>query len=102
MVLMSVSAPSEMMYKFSKQNMRSKEFTINGVNWETADFICTNSKCRHTTNGYGNYVSNLAKENESLKKKLEIATNALEALNYQENADRLIVESALELLQEQS
>lgn len=68
MVMMQVSAPSSMMYKFSKKNMASKEFTIWGVNWETADFICT--KCGYTTNGYGNYVKKLEKENEELKQKL--------------------------------
>lgn len=65
MVQMIVCAPSEMMFNFSKKNMKSKEFTVNGVLWETADFICT--KCRHVENGYGNYVSNLKKENERLK-----------------------------------
>ena len=71
MVLMEVSAPSEMMHKFSKKNMQSKEFQILGVLWETADFICLNESCRHVTNGYGNYVTDLKKENERLKKLLE-------------------------------
>ena len=42
-----------------------------GVLWETADFICTNSKCGHVRDGYGNYVSNLKRENERLKSKLK-------------------------------
>ena len=68
MVQMVVVAPSKMMYKFSKKNIRSKEFTIKGVLWETADFIC--NKCNYVTNGYGNYVTNLKKENERLKEQL--------------------------------
>ena len=36
---------------------------------------------------------------EQLEKKLGIAKNALEALNYPENPDILIVESTLELLE---
>jgi dihydroorotate dehydrogenase len=51
--------------------MQSKEFQILGVLWETADFICLNESCRHVTNGYGNYVTDLKKENERLKKLLE-------------------------------
>jgi len=70
-VQMQVVAPSDMMYKFSKKNMKSKEFQIYGVLWETADFICTNSACNHVTNGYGNYVTNLKKENEILKRNLK-------------------------------
>lgn len=71
MVMMQVCAPANMMHNFSKKNMRDKNFTIMGVMWETADYICTNEKCRHVTNGYGNYVTNLQKENELLKQKIK-------------------------------
>lgn len=71
MLQMSVCAPSEMMHNFSKKNIRSAEFQIHGVLWETADFICTNEACRHITDGYGNYVTRLKKENEKLKSVLE-------------------------------
>jgi len=69
-VQMVVTAPSEMMHKFTKKFMQSKDFNINGVLWETADYLCINETCRHVSNGYGNYVSNLKKENEALKKRL--------------------------------
>lgn len=75
MVQMVVCAPSEMMRNFTKKNMSSKEFKIQGVLWETADLICTNSECRHVTNGYGNYVSNLKKENDRLNKELRMLKN---------------------------
>ncbi len=65
MVQIVVSAPSDMMHNFTKGNMRSKEFKIMGVLWETGDFIC--NLCGHVTDGYGNYVTNLRKENEKLK-----------------------------------
>lgn len=68
MVQMVVSAPPNMLHNFTKKNMSSKEFKIMGVLWETADFIC--STCGHVTNGYGNYVSNLKKENVKLKQSL--------------------------------
>lgn len=72
MVQMAVSAPSEMMYDFTKKNMKSADFKIHGVIWETADFICTNQSCQHVTNGYGNYVTRLKKENETLKLKISL------------------------------
>lgn len=42
-----------------------------GVQWETADFICTNLSCQRVTDGYGNYVSKLKKENEQLKEEIQ-------------------------------
>jgi hypothetical protein len=59
-----------MAHQFSKKNLRKKEVYLMGVLWETADYICTNPKCGKVVDGYGNYVSNLKKENEILKKKL--------------------------------
>lgn len=67
---MTVSVPSSMMHNFSKKNMRSKDFEVFGVLWETFDFICTNESCRHVRNGYGNYVTNLKKENDELKEQI--------------------------------
>jgi hypothetical protein len=52
---------------FTKRNLRYKESYLNSVNWETADFLCVNKKCRHVTNGLGNYVSRLEKELAKLK-----------------------------------
>lgn len=72
MVLMSVCAPSEMLHNFTKKNLNSKEFQILGVLWETADFLCQNEECRHVSNGYGNYVTKLAKENKELKEELAV------------------------------
>ena len=62
MVQMIVSAPSSMESQFSKKNMRSKEFRILGVNWETANYFCENTECRHAVLGYGNYFTNLKKD----------------------------------------
>lgn len=76
MVQMSVCAPSSMIHNFSKKNMSKKEFRVLGVLWETADLLCTNEKCGYVTDGYGNYVSKLAKENKELKEKLEALTKA--------------------------
>lgn len=67
----TISAPGDLAHKFSKQNLRRKDVYLLGVNWETADFICTNIKCRIVTNGYGNYVSNMEKEIERLQEKYE-------------------------------
>ena len=66
-VLATISAPGELAHKFSKQNLRRGDVHILGVNWETADYICTNVKCRHVLDGYGNYVSNLEKEVKKLR-----------------------------------
>ena len=71
MVQMSVCAPSEMMYDFSKKNMSKKDFKVLGVLRETADYLCTNNDCGHISNGYGNYVTNLKKENDRLKEELK-------------------------------
>lgn len=75
MVQMVVCAPSTMLHRFTKKNMNTKEFRIKGVLWETADFLCTNDECRHVTDGYGNYVTNLKKENERLKTELATLHN---------------------------
>ncbi len=66
-----VSAPGELKHLFSKQCFRRKDVHILGALWETADFICSNPECRHVTDGYGTYVSNLKKEVERLKSKYE-------------------------------
>lgn len=63
----TLSAPSSLYGKFSKSNLRKKDVYLNGVNWETFDFICTNPKCGHTTNAYGNYVSKLENQIIELK-----------------------------------
>jgi hypothetical protein len=92
MLMMQVSAPPEMLHYFSKKNMRSKDFHILGVLWETADYICTNESCRHITNGYGNYVTNLKKENERLKKILEEEYERGRITNYKDDTPSIIKE----------
>jgi len=69
-----ISAPGDLAHNLSKRNLRSKDVFIMGVKWETADFICTNAKCRHVTIGYGNYVSNLEKEKDKLFQQLKNLT----------------------------
>lgn len=64
-----ISAPSDLAHRFSKTNLRRSDVHLLGVLWETADYICT--KCGHIHDGYGNYVSNLKRENERLKSKLK-------------------------------
>lgn len=67
----TISAPGELAHQFSKTNLRRKDVHLIGVQWETADFICTNPECQRVTDGYGNYVSNLKKENERLARAWE-------------------------------
>lgn len=62
----TISAPSSLAHQLSKQNLRSKEVYLMGVNWETADLICENQDCQHITDGYGNYVTKLEKANMAL------------------------------------
>lgn len=62
----TISAPSSLMHKFSKTNLRSKDVWLVGVNWETADHIC---RCGHVVDGYGNYVSRLEKRVKELEAK---------------------------------
>ena len=64
----TISAPGELAHKFGKSNLRRGDVHLLGVQWETADYICSNPKCGHVVDGYGNYVSNLKKENDRLKK----------------------------------
>lgn len=63
-----ISAPGELEHRFSKHNLRRKDVHLVGVLWETADFICTNPECRKVLNGYGNYVTNLKKEVDRLRR----------------------------------
>lgn len=70
-----ISAPSWMEGEFSKTNIRRKDVHLIGVNWEAADFICTNHKCRYVLSRFGNYVTNLKKENEQLKQQLGLLSN---------------------------
>ena len=51
-----------MEYHFSKKNIRSKDFKVLGVNWETTNHYCENDNCRNMVLGYGNYVNNLKKD----------------------------------------
>lgn len=66
MVQATLSTPSRFYGNFTKKNLSNKECYLMGVNWETADIICEH--CGHTTTGYGNYVTNLQKQNERLVK----------------------------------
>ena len=63
----SLSAPGELTHRLTKANLRRGDVYLLGVNWETADYICTNAACGHVVSGYGNYVSNLEKEVAALK-----------------------------------
>ncbi|MFT4064333.1 hypothetical protein [Paraburkholderia sp.] len=67
MVQTCIKAPGELYRNMTKAAYRRKDVELWGVLWETADFICTNEKCGHVTDGYGNYVTRLAKENKRLK-----------------------------------
>lgn len=68
MVQAVVVAPAEMYREFSKQNLRRKDVYLQGVLWETCDFIC--SACGWASDHYGNYVTRLARENIELKAEL--------------------------------
>jgi hypothetical protein len=70
MVQTIITAPSRLWRQFSKKDLRSKEVQTNGTLWETCDFICGSPECGRVTGGYGNYVTNLKKENEQLKARI--------------------------------
>ena len=80
MMQMIVSAPSSMESHFSKTNMRSKEFKVLGVNWETANYFCENNGCRHSVLGYGNYVTNLKRDLEAAYLELNKIRPAVRAI----------------------
>jgi hypothetical protein len=61
-VMATVSAPGEFFGNLTKANIRRKDVYLSGVNWETANFICTNEECRYIYAGYGNYISKLEKK----------------------------------------
>jgi hypothetical protein len=63
-----LQAPGEYAHNLSKSNLRKKGVFLRAALWETADFLCKNPKCRYVYCGFGNYVTNLKKENEKLKK----------------------------------
>lgn len=73
-----ISAPAELLYEFSKSNLRRRDVYLIGVKWDTTDFICTNPRCNTVTNGYGNYVSNLEKEVARLKEWLVLTGKIVE------------------------
>jgi hypothetical protein len=69
-VQLMLQAPGECSQNLSKKALRRKDVHVMGVLWETADYVCTNPQCGHVLDGYGNYVTNLAKANESLRQQL--------------------------------
>ena len=69
MVQTCITAPGELYHNLPKAAYRRRDVELKGVLWETADFICTNEKCGHVTDGYGNYVTGLAKRVEELEAK---------------------------------
>jgi hypothetical protein len=73
-----LSAPIDFYGNLSKTNLKKKEVYLLGAIWETFDFICCNPKCRHVESAYGTYVSNLKKENEQLKQRINALTNRCE------------------------
>jgi hypothetical protein len=79
------------MYRqFSKQNLRSKEVHLQGVLWETTDFICESKDCGRVTNGYGNYVSKLKERVDELEAQLAaLAAYATAANPMTEEGDRV-------------
>lgn len=79
MVQVCLLAPGSMYHGLSKRNLRHKDVNIQGVLWETAGFVCT--ACGFVDDGYGNYVTNLKKENERLKKSLSEANVLIEVIS---------------------
>lgn len=72
----TISAPGELFHKLSKQNMRSKDVYLMGVNWETADFICCD--CGTVRDGYGNYVTSLRTTNAEQAERIKQLERALD------------------------
>lgn len=67
-----LSAPGELTRKLSKQNLRRKDVQVMGVLWETADYICMDPMCGYVHDGYGNYVTNLEKQLNTLEAEIKI------------------------------
>lgn len=88
-VHMVVSAPSSMESQFSKKNIRSKDFKVVCVNWETADYFCENNECRHFVLGYGNYVTNLKKDLDAAYLELHKIRPAVKAIFDREVWDKM-------------
>jgi BMFP domain-containing protein YqiC len=81
------------MYRlFSKQNLRSKDVHLQGVLWETTDFICSSSSCGRVTNGYGNYVSKLKERVDELEAQISALNAYATAANpMTEEGDRVLI-----------
>ncbi len=58
-----------------------------GVLWETADFICTNPECGRVTDGYGNYVSRLTKDEKRLNAMDKMLESDSGTVPYAENGE---------------
>lgn len=71
MLQTTIVIPGDLAHKMTKHAYRRKDVELWGCNWDCADFICTNPKCRKVTNGYGNYVKNLEQKVKELESKLE-------------------------------
>lgn len=65
MVQQQVVFPSEHSHNLTRKFMASKEFRHLGILWETGDIICRD--CGRVSDGFGNYVTNLAKSNKELR-----------------------------------
>ncbi|PLC44517.1 hypothetical protein C0Q88_07510 [Ralstonia pickettii] len=75
-----ISAPAALAHQFSKQNLRRADVHLMGVLWETMDFICGSEKCGRVTDGYGNYVTNLAKRVKELEAQVAQAPSMTDAM----------------------
>jgi hypothetical protein len=90
-----VSAPSDLLHGLSKRNLRRKDVYLMGVLWETADHICTNEKCSHVIDGYGNYVTNLKKQRDELLASLQEALVFLPVCSDVRNKAKTAINNAI-------
>lgn len=84
----TISAPAELMHKFSKSNIARKDVQLLGVNWETADRICVTQGCDTVIGGLGNYMTKLQKKERRLDRLIE-AVKSLHAAFVAEGAPKV-------------
>lgn len=66
MVQALVCAPGELDHRLPKKAMRRADVHLQGVLWETADFLCKDQACGFVQDGHGNHMTQLKAANESV------------------------------------
>ncbi len=72
-VQLIILAPDDMQHNIKKSDFRRADVEIQGANWETMSEFCRNPQCRHVVAPYGNYVTDLKADVETLRGALKKA-----------------------------